>query len=66
MQSEAKQTESLEFGAEKGLVQDKQGERMACAKKTPELPEGFQGEVFIGKIWGESCSVCDFLWIGWL
>ena len=33
--------------------------------KNPELPEGCQGEVFIGKIWGEGCRVCDFLLMGW-
>ena len=33
--------------------------------KRPELPDGFQGEVFIGKIWGAGCRVCDFLPIGW-
>ena len=35
-----------------------------CSKKI-ELSVGFQGEVFIGKIWGKGCRVCDFLWIGW-
>ena len=29
--------------------------------KTPKVPDGFQGEVFIGKSWGEGCKVCDFL-----
>ena len=33
--------------------------------KNPKLSDGFQGEVFIGKIWGEGFRVCDFLLIGW-
>ena len=37
---------------------------MARVKK-PELPDGFQGVVFIEKIWGEGYRVCDFLLIGW-
>ena len=36
---------------------------MAHTQK-PQLPEGFPG-VFIGKIWGESCRVFDFLLAGW-
>ena len=64
MHSEAKQTEMLEFGAEKGLLQD-QARRMggSCSKTLNSL--GFQGEAFIGKIWGEGCRVCDILLIGW-
>ena len=33
--------------------------------KTPKLPNGFWGEVFIGKIWGKGCRVCDFVLIAW-
>ena len=33
--------------------------------ENPELLDGLGGEVFIGKIWGEGCRVCDFLLIGW-
>ena len=33
--------------------------------KRPELLKGFQEWVFKGKIWGEGCSVCDFLLVGW-
>ena len=32
--------------------------------KNPELLDGFQGKVFIGKIWDEDYRVCDFLLIG--
>ena len=32
--------------------------------KKPELPDGFQESIFIGKIWGEGSRVCDFLLIG--
>ena len=60
MHSEAKQTEMLEFGAEKSFLQGQ-------ARRTSgsSLQDGFQGEVFIGKIWSEGCRVCDFLLIGW-
>ena len=33
--------------------------------KKHQLLDGFQGEVFIGKIWGEGCKVCDFPLTGW-
>ena len=33
--------------------------------KTPKVPDGFQGEVSIGKIWSGGCKLCDFLLIGW-
>ena len=33
--------------------------------KRPEITDGFQGRVFKGKIWGEGCTVYDFLLIGW-
>ena len=40
--------------------------RLAHALKTPNSPMVFrEGEVFTGKIWDESCRVCDFLLIGW-
>ena len=29
--------------------------------KTSKLPDGFEGDVSTGKIWSESCRVCDFL-----
>ena len=33
--------------------------------KNPGLTRGFQGEVFIGKIWSVGYRVCDFLLIAW-
>ena len=54
MHSEAEQTETSEFGAEKDLCRAKQGEWVAHAEK-PQLPDGFWGKVFIGKIWGAGC-----------
>ena len=33
--------------------------------KRPKLPDGFQGRVFKGNIWGKGCGVYDFLLIGW-
>ena len=31
--------------------------------KNSQVPDGFQGEVFMGNIWG--VKGCDFLQIGW-
>ena len=41
MHSEDKQTETSEFGAEKGLSQGRARRRVGHALKSPELPEGF-------------------------
>ena len=51
--SEAKQTETSEFGAEKGLFQGHAGRWVACATQTPKLIEGFQQSTFKGKVRGE-------------
>ena len=51
--SEAKQTETSEFGAEKGLFQGHAGRCVACATQTPKLIEGFQQSTFKGKVRGE-------------
>lgn len=56
--------EILVFGSEKGLLKEPNKKRWLVLKR-PELPEGFQGDIFIGNIWGEGCRVCDFLLIGW-
>ena len=63
--SEAKQTEILDFGAEKGLLQGSSKENGQLMLKNLKLPDGLGGKVFKGKIWGEGCRVCDFLLIGW-
>lgn len=47
MHSEAKQTETSEFGAEKGLCEAPSKNNPSA----PELPSDFQGRVFKGKIW---------------
>ena len=65
MHSEAKQTETLEFGAEKGLLQGPSKENEWLVLKNNKLPDGFERRVFIGKIWGEGSRVCDFLLTGW-
>ena len=61
MHSEAKQTKTSEFEAEKGLLQS----HTSLMLKTPKLPIGFQGEFFMGRIWGKGCRVCDCLLIDW-
>ena len=66
MYNEAKQTKMSEFGAEKGLLPGQARRMVARAQKTLKpLMVCFSGEIFIGKIWGEGCRVCDFLLIGW-
>ena len=49
MYSEAKQTKTLEFRAEKGLIQGPSKNRGLGLKKT-KIPSGFQGRVFKGKL----------------
>ena len=54
--SEANQTQALEFGADKGLLQS-QARRMggSCSKKNPKALV-----VLGGKIWSEGCRACNF------
>ena len=59
MHSEAKQTKMLEFETEKGLLQGLCKVNGQLVLKRPKFPDGFQGRVFIGKIWGEGCRVCN-------
>ena len=65
MHREAKQREMLACWAEKDLLLDTQKGEWEVHVKRSELLKGFQEWVFKGKIWGEGCSVCDFLLIGW-
>ena len=58
MHSEAKQVETPEFGAEKGLLQCQA--RAAQVQKTQTL-NSLRGDVFAGRMWGERCKVCDLL-----
>ena len=48
-QCEAIQTETSEFGAEKGLLQGLQGGEVAHALKSLEFPEGFRQSIFKGQ-----------------
>ena len=50
MPGEAKQTEILEFGAEKDLLQGHARRWVAFASKNPEVPESFQQSVFKNKV----------------
>ena len=52
MHSEAKQTKTSEFGAEKSLLQGPCKENRWLMLERLQLPDGFQGNVFIGKISG--------------
>ena len=61
MHSEAKQTETSEFGAEKGLLQGPCKEKRWLVLQRLELSHGFQGSVFKGKVREGSCRVCDQL-----
>ena len=59
MHREVKQTKT-ECGAQKGLLQGPPKENRWLVLRRPELPPvGFREEGFIGKIWGESCRVCN-------
>ena len=48
--SEAKQTETLEVGAEKDLLQGHAGRKGGSYPKSPELLEGFQQSTFKGEV----------------
>ena len=48
--SEAKQTKTSEFRAEKGLLQGPYKENRWFMLKRPELPDGFQGSIFKDKV----------------
>ena len=61
MHSEAKQTEILEFGAEKGLLQGHARRRVAPALKSPELPKGFQQSTFQSQVEEGAHGICDQL-----
>ena len=60
---EDKQT--LEFGAEEGLLHGPSKENGWLLLKRPEVPNGFQGRVLKGIFWGNDFRVYDFLPIGW-
>ena len=64
MHKEAKQTQTSEFGAEKGLLQGPSKENRQFMLKDPNPADGFQGRVFKGKFGGEGCRVYDLLLIG--
>lgn len=59
--TEAKQTKTQEFGAQKCLLQGPSKENGQLTLKTPKLPDGFQGRVFTGKICEEGCGLWEWL-----
>ena len=61
MHSEAKQTEILESGAEKGLLQGHAKRWVAPALKSPELPKGFQQSTFQSQVKEGAHRICDQL-----
>ena len=56
MPHEAKQTETSEFGAEEYLLWRWSKKNRWLVLKRPEFPNGFQGRVFKGKIWGRAAG----------
>ena len=58
--NEAKQTETSEFGAEKGLWQGHARRQVALAHKTPELLQQFQQSTFKGMVRGAWLVVANF------
>lgn len=57
LHSEAKQTETLETGVEKGLLWGQERRRLVF--KNFQFLEGVLGGIFIGKFGGEGYWVCD-------
>ena len=58
MHNEAKQTETLEFGAEKSLLQGHARRWEVYALKSPELPERFWQSTFKSQVREGCFSVC--------
>ena len=58
--SETRHTKMSKFGAQKITGPSEENE-FSCSKK-PKLSDGFQGKVFVGKIWGEDCRCVTFFW----
>ena len=52
---------NLRFWSRERLIAGPSKESRWLMLRKPELPDGFQRSVFMGKIWGEGCRVCDFL-----
>ena len=70
MYSEAKQIETSELEQIKVYFCVKQGEQVAHAQKKPRNPQGFQWNIFKGKVRQECPRVCgqlvhNFLIFGW-
>ena len=68
--SEIIQTETLQWSQTNQNVDIWSRERFIAKRKGARaqiywIPWWFWGKVFIGKIWGEGCSMCDFRLIGW-
>ena len=59
MYREAKQTKTSELGVGKIYCRAKQEEQIALMQKT-QLPDGFQGKGFLGKIWDKGCRPVNF------
>ena len=65
MHSEARQTDKLEFGAEKGLLIEKGAEKMGDKGLSQIHLTSWPGHnVFKDNIWDEGCRGLDFLLIG--
>ena len=63
MHSDAKQTNTLMSGAEKGLLWGPSKDNEQLMLKKPKRPAGFQGRTFRGKF-GEKAAKCvTFLWL---
>ena len=62
MHSEAKQTEMLEFGAEKGLLQEPSKDHGGSRSEDPNSL--FSGKSFKRQYLGWGLQGCDFLLIG--
>ena len=59
MLSEARQSEMLELGAEKGLLQGHARRWVASTLRTSELPKGFQQSTFKSRVRDAGHRVCD-------
>ena len=63
--SRARTNQTVSARSRERFIEGPSKEKEQFELTEPKLPDRLQGRVFISRMWGESCRVCDFLLIGW-